>query len=224
MIEDAKYKIINDNINHSTVITSAYGGTGEITDHKYWDEAELKLLKYNQSTTLSKDESGKYILTMGGENNIIATNESVGTLGYWTSKIQNYKIDTGAGNDLIITAADTGLPYKIHQPLEIYTGTGDDVYINGISNSGNVIVYGTDKVFRIESSGYHLLDGEFSIYRDGDHYQRYNTEGGIISNTKLIMGDGNDTLLNSGYIRSGYSIEKSLIDMGAGNDRITFYG
>ncbi|MBC6573459.1 hypothetical protein GW736_26925 [Escherichia coli] len=222
MIEDAKGKIINDNINHSTVLTSAYGGTGEITDTKYWDESEKELAKYNEGTTLSKDDTGKYIVTMTDANNIIATNESIGTLGRVNSLIHSFEIDSGAGNDLFITAADTGLP--VDRELTINTGSGNDVYINGISNREHKIVYGTDGIFRIESSGYALQNGEHQIYRDGDHYQRYNTEGGVINNAIINMGDGDDTLLNVGYLRTNVSIKGSKIDMGAGSDIITLYG
>ncbi|MEK9299260.1 hypothetical protein V9794_23080 [Escherichia coli] len=155
------------------------------------------------------------LLEMTEGDNIITTEKSLGNLGV-SRWVRPMVIDTGAGDDTIVTGRDLGIGYS-DLWTEVNTGIGDDILIVGFGRGGYDVVYGKDGSYRIEETAkYQQLDGDIII---PDNDSGYPNNGGFIEKTTVTMGDGNDSLLLLGG-NSLAALKSSTFDLGAGNDVI----
>ncbi|EOJ5251806.1 hypothetical protein ACN5TI_005383, partial [Escherichia coli] len=155
------------------------------------------------------------LLEMTEGDNIITTALSLGNLGV-SRWIRPMVVDTGAGDDTIVTGRDLGIGYG-DLWTEVNTGIGDDILIVGFGRGGYDVVYGKDGSYRIEETAkYQRLDGDIII---PDNESGYPNNGGFMEKTTVTMGDGNDSLLLLGG-NSLAALKSSTVDLGAGNDVI----
>ncbi|MBL6425715.1 hypothetical protein JNB15_25745 [Escherichia coli] len=155
------------------------------------------------------------LLEMTEGDNIITTELSLGNLGV-SRWVRPMVVDTGAGDDTIVTGRDLGIGYG-DLWIEVNTGIGDDILIVGFGRGGYDVVYGKDGSYRIEETAkYQRLDGDIII---PDNDSGYPNNGGFIEKTTVTMGDGNDSLLLLGG-NSLAALKSSTLDLGAGNDVI----
>ncbi|HDB9939196.1 TPA: hypothetical protein O7O97_004745 [Escherichia coli] len=173
---------------------------------------------------VSTNANGKLVYNMTGDDDkIVSTSMSLGNLRTtFVDNIKNLELNTGDGNDVFAIGRDTGIVKWTGETVTVNTGGGDDIFIAGAGNSEHKIVASNDGVLRLEDANYSSHTGETVFDLSG--YAEYYAGGGQIIQAGIYMGDGNDTFFSMGLSGSDHSIEKSLIDMGAGNDRITFYG
>ncbi|MBS9246049.1 hypothetical protein KER52_24765, partial [Escherichia coli] len=155
------------------------------------------------------------LLEMTEGDNIITTELSLGNLGV-SRWVRPMVVDTGAGDDTIVTGRDLGIGYS-DLWTEVNTGIGDDILIVGFGRGGYDVVYGKDGSYRIEETAkYQRLDGDIII---PDNDSGYPNNGGFIEKTTVTMEDGNDSLLLLGG-NSLAALKSSTLDLGAGNDVI----
>ncbi len=173
---------------------------------------------------VSGNANGKLVYTMeGNDDKIISTTHSLGNLRtVFVDNIKNLELITGNGNDVFVIGRDTGIIKWTGETVTVNTGGGNDIFIAGAGNNEHKVVASDDGVLRLEGAGYNAHNGEhiFDLSAYGVSY----TGGGQIRQSGIHMGDGDDTFLSMGWKGADHSIEKSLIDMGAGNDNVTLYG
>ncbi|HDQ6542513.1 TPA: hypothetical protein QBF84_005383, partial [Escherichia coli O146:H28] len=213
----------NVNMTQGHGITAGSGQKVKIADDDLQKDSKsflaIKAHEANVGTNvyvISKNGANNVaLLEMTEGDNIITTELSLGNLGI-SRWVRPMVVDTGAGDDTIVTGRDLGIGYG-DLWTEVNTGIGDDILIVGFGRGGYDVVYGKDGSYRIEETAkYQRLDGDIII---PDNDSGYPNNGGFIEKTTVTMGDGNDSLLLLGG-NSLAALKSSTLDLGAGNDVI----
>ncbi|EOB3985215.1 TPA: hypothetical protein ACHK60_004237, partial [Escherichia coli] len=213
----------NVNMTQGHGITTGSGQKVKIADDDLQKDSKsflaIKAHEANVGTNvyvISKNGANNVaLLEMTEGDNIITTELSLGNLGV-SRWVRPMVVDTGAGDDTIVTGRDLGIGYG-DLWTEVNTGIGDDILIVGFGRGGYDVVYGKDGSYRIEETAkYQRLDGDIII---PDNDSGYPNNGGFIEKTTVTMGDGNDSLLLLGG-NSLAALKSSTLDLGAGNDVI----
>ncbi|MBS9097755.1 hypothetical protein KER29_26405, partial [Escherichia coli] len=213
----------NVNMTQGHGITAGSGQKVKISDDDLQKDSKsflaIKAHEANVGTNvyvISKNGANNVaLLEMTEGDNIITTELSLGNLGV-SRWVRPMVVDTGAGDDTIVTGRDLGIGYG-DLWTEVNTGIGDDILIVGFGRGGYDVVYGKDGSYRIEETAkYQRLDGDIII---PDNDSGYPNNGGFIEKTTVTMGDGNDSLLLLGG-NSLAALKSSTLDLGAGNDVI----
>nr|WP_077221345.1 hypothetical protein [Escherichia coli] len=213
----------NVNMTQGHGITTGSGQKVKIADDDLQKDSKsflaIKTHEANVGTNvyvISKNGANNVaLLEMTEGDNIITTELSLGNLGV-SRWVRPMVVDTGAGDDTIVTGRDLGIGYG-DLWTEVNTGIGDDILIVGFGRGGYDVVYGKDGSYRIEETAkYQRLDGDIII---PDNDSGYPNNGGFIEKTTVTMGDGNDSLLLLGG-NSLAALKSSTLDLGAGNDVI----
>ncbi|MBB9356658.1 hypothetical protein FSI32_026215, partial [Escherichia coli] len=213
----------NVNMTQGHGITAASGQKIKIADDDLQKDSKsflvIKAHEENVGTNvyvINKNGANNVaLLEMTEGDNIITTELSLGNLGV-SRWIRPMVVDTGAGDDTIVTGRDLGIGYG-DLWTEVNTGIGDDILIVGFGRGGYDVVYGKDGSYRIEETAkYQRLDGDIII---PDNESGYPNNGGFMEKTTVTMGDGNDSLLLLGG-NSLAALKSSTVDLGAGNDVI----
>ncbi|WP_215198238.1 hypothetical protein, partial [Escherichia coli] len=167
---------------------------------------------------------GKLIFSLNGDSDkIVSTTASLGNVASSGTKyIKDLDFTTHNGDDVFVIGRDVGLDNVTGKGITVNTQGGDDIFIAGASNSDHKVIYGDDGL-RVEDSAYSTKTGEFSLnlqsYQNAGDYS-----GGIIHDSRINMGDGNDTFIHFGSKNSVTPVENTDINMEGGNDAVILFG
>ncbi|EEZ1432773.1 hypothetical protein E8101_004751, partial [Escherichia coli] len=225
VIERIETKIYGRNINHQGRggVDAGAGEKNEIYSSER-DNSHIAIIEHEANTGTRVYAQGiggsnlTTVLEMTESDNIVSTSESIGSMGL-VGNVRPQGINTYGGDDVLIAGKDLG--FSNAQYMGIDTGKGDDVIIVGMGNTYHSVI-SKDGILRLEAEGYVPTQGELKVEQSS--YQ--NNAGGRIYATTIDMSEGNDQLLVIGSTsnRYGQSIEKSQIDMGAGDDVVDVNG